>query len=145
MATADADARTLAQAMVGRHVSLRREALALGLVDEPSATSAETGARASTTGPPTLRISDAVASAHGRAVLDGLSLDVHAGEIVGVAGVDGNGQAELGEVLGSLLTLDAGRVEVSGVAVPTGRAGAMGDAGIGFIPRTATTPAACSG
>ncbi len=134
MATADADARTLAQAMVGRPVSLRREALALGLVDEPVATTAEAGATAWTTRAPVLRISDAVASVNGRAVLDHLSLDVHAGEIVGVAGVEGNGQAELADVLGSLLTLDAGTVEVSGVAVPTGRAGAMGDAGIGLIP-----------
>ena len=121
MTTRDADARTLAQAMVGRPVSLRHEALALGLVEEPlGATSTPTRRRSerATTGPPALRISDAVASVHGRAVLDHLSLDVHAGEIVGVAGVEGNGQAELADVLGSLLTLDEGTVEVRGTAVP---------------------------
>ena len=56
------------------------------------------------------------------------------GEIVGVAGVEGNGQAELADVLGSLLALDAGSVEVDGSTVPTGRAGEMGEAGIGLIP-----------
>ena len=132
LATSDADAPTLAQAMVGRPVSLRHEALALGLVGEVEmATSAP---RVSAIGPPVLRINDAVVVRHGRAVLDHLSLDVHGGELVGVAGVEGNGQTELADVLGSLLPLDAGSVEVGGRAVPTGRAGKMGEAGIGLIP-----------
>jgi ABC-type uncharacterized transport system ATPase subunit len=85
-------------------------------------------------GPPALRISNAVAFVQDRAVLDHLSLDVYAGEIVGVAGVEGNGQAELADVLGSLLTLDEGSVEVHGTVVPVGHAGQMGEAGIGLIP-----------
>jgi simple sugar transport system ATP-binding protein len=133
MATRDADARTLAQAMVGRPVSLRNEALALGIVEEPASAAAPVTAPA-VAAAPTLRITDAVATLYGRRVLDGLSLEVHAGEIVGVAGVEGNGQAELADVLGSLLELDEGTVEVDGVAVPTGRAGAMAVAGIGLIP-----------
>ena len=59
---------------------------------------------------------------------------MHAGEIVGVAGVEGNGQRALGDVLSSLLRLDAGRVEVDGKEVPTGQAGAMADAGVAIIP-----------
>jgi general nucleoside transport system ATP-binding protein len=132
LTTGEADARTLAQAMVGRPVSLRQEALALGLLEQPVAETPAESAMA--TGPPALRIADAVAFVHGRAVLDHLSLDVHAGEIVGVAGVEGNGQAELADVLGSLLSLDEGRIEVDGTAVPTGRAGRMGEAGIGLVP-----------
>jgi simple sugar transport system ATP-binding protein len=132
MATAAADARTLAQAMVGRPVSLRHEALALGLVEGAPADAA--AVETSPALPPALRIIDAVATLRGRTVLDHLSLDVAPGEIVGVAGVEGNGQAELADVLGSLLTLDAGRVEVNGTAVSTGRAGAMAEAGIGLIP-----------
>ena len=134
MATRDADARTLAQAMVGRPVSLRHEALALGLVDEPLGATATAAPSVAASGPPALRISNAVALANGRPVLDHLSLDVYAGEIVGVAGVEGNGQAELADVLGSLLTLDEGSVEVHGTAIPTGHAGQMGGAGIGLIP-----------
>jgi simple sugar transport system ATP-binding protein len=135
MATHDADARTLAQAMVGRPVSLRNEAIALGIVELPAPeaeTAAATVAAVATT--PALRIADAVTTLHGRRVLDGLSLDVRASEIVGVAGVEGNGQSELADVLGSLLVLDEGRIEVGGVEVATGRAGAMAGAGIGLIP-----------
>jgi ABC-type uncharacterized transport system ATPase subunit len=44
----------------------------------------------------------------GRAALHGASLEVHAGEIVGIAGVDGNGQRELAEVLTGLRPLEGG-------------------------------------
>ena len=132
LATRDADAPTLAQAMVGRPVSLRHEALALGLVGEAEAPTSADDLSADRS--PALRVTDAVVARHGRAVLDHLSLDVYAGEVVGVAGVEGNGQAEIADVLASLLPLDAGSVEVDGRAVPTGRAGKMGDAGIGLIP-----------
>ena len=56
------------------------------------------------------------------------------GEIVGVAGVEGNGQRVLGDVLSSLRALDAGRIEVDGTSVVTGRAGAMAGAGVAVIP-----------
>ncbi len=56
---------------------------------------------------PVLRIADAsVTGRDGRVLLDGLDLEVHAGEIVGVAGVEGNGQRTLGDVLSSLCPLD---------------------------------------
>ncbi len=45
----------------------------------------------------------------GRAALNGVTLDVHAGEIVGIAGVDGNGQRELAEVLTGLRPLEDGQ------------------------------------
>jgi ABC-type uncharacterized transport system ATPase subunit len=44
----------------------------------------------------------------------GLSLTVHAGEIVGLAGVDGNGQSELAEVLSGLRRPTAGAMRVGG-------------------------------
>jgi general nucleoside transport system ATP-binding protein len=44
----------------------------------------------------------------GRAALTGVTLEVRAGEIVGIAGVDGNGQRELAEVLTGLLPLESG-------------------------------------
>jgi simple sugar transport system ATP-binding protein len=67
-------------------------------------------------------------------LLDELTLEVHAGEIVGVAGVEGNGQRAIGEVLSSLARVQGGRVLVDGREVPTGRAGAMAAAGVGVIP-----------
>ncbi|WP_073559469.1 ABC transporter ATP-binding protein [Archangium sp. Cb G35] len=44
----------------------------------------------------------------GRPALQGISLEVHAGEIIGIAGVDGNGQRELAEVLTGLRSLEGG-------------------------------------
>ena len=59
---------------------------------------------------------------------------MYPGEIVGVAGVEGNGQRALGDLLSSLLTLSSGTVTVDDTEVPTGRSGAMAKAGIGAIP-----------
>jgi len=67
-------------------------------------------------------------------VLDGLNLDVRRGEIVGLAGTEGNGQKALGDVLSSLMEVTSGTVSVDGVHVQTGRAGAMAAAGVGVIP-----------
>ena len=55
-----------------------------------------------------------VASARGEPRLAGLSFDVRAGEILGVAGVAGNGQAELGQVLTGLRDADGGSVRLDG-------------------------------
>jgi simple sugar transport system ATP-binding protein len=50
----------------------------------------------------------------GVATLRGLNLDVHAGEIVGIAGVAGNGQEELAECVAGLRKADAGKIELAG-------------------------------
>ncbi len=52
----------------------------------------------------------------GRA-LRGLTLKVHAGEIVGVAGVEGNGQRELTRLIAGLEHADSGRVDVAAASV----------------------------
>ncbi len=149
----DADAPTLARAMVGREVSLRSERAALGIrslddtaVDEPDTATGDTGESTDSdtssiapeiapTTQPVLRIDNAVAhDADGVIALDEFSLEMHPGEIVGVAGVEGNGQRALGDVLSSLLVLSSGTVTVDGTPVPTGRSGAMARAGIGVIP-----------
>jgi general nucleoside transport system ATP-binding protein len=138
--TAETTAKQLAKEMVGRDVSLRTEAAALGLI-EVAASEAVTDVIEGVDGAapietrPVLRITEAVATAlDGRRLLDGLTLDVRPGEILGLAGVEGNGQAALGELMSSLLDLDSGRVEVDGSAVATGRPGAMMRAGVGVIP-----------
>lgn len=46
--------------------------------------------------------------------LKGVSIEIRAGEVLGVAGVDGNGQAELANVIAGLLAPDAGRVIIDG-------------------------------
>lgn len=137
MVTAKADAPTLARAMVGRDVVLRSGNSGSGqhqtaLPGEPTLESTNTARSAAT---PTLAIKQANAKGpQGVAVLDGLSLEVHAGEIVGIAGVEGNGQRELGDLLSSLVTLTSGEVAVDGTSISTRAPGAMAAAGIGVIP-----------
>lgn len=138
MATADADAPSLARAMVGRDVALREAGAALGLVGVESAGSgaavAGGDAAAEPSTPPMLSIREARAiGQQGEVLLDGLSLDVYGGEIVGIAGVEGNGQRALGDLLSSLIPLESGAVVVGGATVSTAP-GAMAQAGIGVIP-----------
>lgn len=143
--TGDYDDRSLAREMVGREVALREVAL-LGadpdhlpggplsaVPDEAGAESPDRPARHD--GVPALRIQGLVVEGDdGRKLLDGFDLDVWPGEIVGLAGVEGNGQAALGDVCSSLLHVTAGTLEVDGLAVRPGRHGAMAAAGIGVIP-----------
>jgi ABC-type uncharacterized transport system ATPase subunit len=70
----------------------------------------------------------------GRVLLDDLSIAVRRGEIVGLAGVEGNGQRALADVLSSVIPLDDGEVLVAGARVVTDRPGALGAAGVGVIP-----------
>jgi general nucleoside transport system ATP-binding protein len=139
IATRDADAHGLARAMVGREVSLRSESAALGAIRVAAESARDIDA--APVSPPAddravvLRITDArLRGSDGRATLDGLSIEVRAGEIVGVAGVEGNGQRELGDLLSSLAHLDGGTVEVAGRMVDTRRPGAMTAAGVGAVP-----------
>ncbi len=69
-----------------------------------------------------------------------LSLSVHSGEIVGIAGVAGNGQRELAEVICGLRPLTGGAVEVNGKPVSRGEPLTMIEAGIAYVPedRSAT-------
>ena len=50
-------------------------------------------------------------------ILKGLNLQVHAGEIVGIAGIDGNGQTELVEILTGLRKGTEGEVTVNGISI----------------------------
>lgn len=135
MATADADAPRLARAMVGRDVSLRSEAAALGLVENVIKTHEDDTIDDHQAEAAVLVLRDVVVgSSAGPPSLDGLSLTVRAGEIVGVAGVEGNGQAALVEVLSSLVAIDSGSIEVDGVMVSAGGAGTMARAGVAIIP-----------
>jgi ABC-type uncharacterized transport system ATPase subunit len=71
-------------------------------------------------------------AARGR--LQPLDLQVRAGEVVGVAGVDGNGQAELEELLAGMARPDRGRVTVDGEPVPVGTPRARVARGVAYVP-----------
>ncbi len=145
--TAEADAHRLAKAMVGREVLLQADMAAVGLLDEeaaraaseaPARTAPTAGTAPSASVPaqpaPALRLVGVSARGpDGRLVLDELSIEVAAGEIVGIAGVDGNGQAAIGEVMSGILSVEAGTIEVAGREVAP-RAASLMRAGVAVIP-----------
>jgi ABC-type uncharacterized transport system ATPase subunit len=108
---------SLARAMVGREVLLR--------VEKPPAQPGE-------------RLLDVkelrVLDDRGIEKVRDLSLSVHAGEIVGIAGVDGNGQTELIDAIAGLRKVESGSVEVAGRPLANASAREMFDAGLGHIP-----------
>jgi general nucleoside transport system ATP-binding protein len=64
----------------------------------------------------------------------GVSLEVRAGEIVGIAGIDGNGQTELIDAMTGLYPVESGSVRVAGRDVTTDTAHGHLEAGLGHIP-----------
>ena len=108
---------SLARAMVGREVLLR--------VEKPPAE----------VGDVLLEVEDLhVTDDRGIEKVRGVSFQVRAGEIVGIAGVDGNGQTELIEALTGLRRADQGVIRVGGRRLDHASARATLDAGLGHIP-----------
>lgn len=68
-----------------------------------------------------------------RALCD-LSLSIHAGEILGIAGVAGNGQRELAEIIAGLRTVLSGSFKINGKDVTNYSPGKMIEAGVALIP-----------
>ncbi|MGP4015521.1 ABC transporter ATP-binding protein [Saccharopolyspora sp. 5N708] len=81
-----------------------------------------------------LSVSGLSASEQDRTVLADIDLTVHEGEVVGIAGVEGNGQTELVEAIMGMRPVDAGRIvlgERDLTGLPTL---ARREAGIGYVP-----------
>lgn len=114
---AEADKPLLARMMVGREVVFRltKKACAPG---EAALTVEDLDAR----------------SDRGTPALKGISFALCRGEILGVAGVAGNGQRELVEVLTGLRRADRGRVRVLGEDMTRAGARKLSDAGVAHIP-----------
>lgn len=70
----------------------------------------------------------------GREALHDVSLTVARGEILGIAGVAGNGQRELAEAISGMRSLTTGRIHVAGEQVQSGRARSAIAKGIAHIP-----------
>lgn len=66
--------------------------------------------------------------------LDGVSFELRAGEILGVAGVDGNGQLELAETLAGLRRASAGRIVLDGRDITQAPVAARVRAGLAYMP-----------
>jgi simple sugar transport system ATP-binding protein len=114
---AGATEQGLASLMVGRDVLLR--------VDKKQAAPGE----------PLLEVEDLhVLDDRELPAVRGVSFQVRGGEIVGIAGVDGNGQTELIEALTGLRTAQSGRFSVAGRELTRAGTHTILDAGVGHIP-----------
>jgi simple sugar transport system ATP-binding protein len=88
-----------------------------------------------TPGPPLLEVAGVtVRGAGGRPLVDGATFSVRAGEIVGVAGVAGNGQTELVEALTGARAADEGTVCVNGIELTARPVDRHRGAGLAHIP-----------
>lgn len=67
-------------------------------------------------------------------ILDGLSLQVHRGEIVGIAGVSGNGQSELIQCITGLRKTNGGSIKIAGKDVTNQSVAQIREAGCACIP-----------
>lgn len=67
-------------------------------------------------------------------LLDNVSFAVHHGEIVGIAGVSGNGQSELLQVISGLRPVQAGKIHLAGADVTNKSVESIRQAGLAHIP-----------
>ncbi|MET8753406.1 ABC transporter ATP-binding protein [Streptomyces sp. NPDC004667] len=70
----------------------------------------------------------------GRLLLDGIGFTIHKGEILGIAGVEGNGQTELIEALMGMISPDAGVITLDGADITKMPVRKRREGGIGYIP-----------
>lgn len=107
----------LAELMVGRSVSFVTEKIAAHPKDV------------------VLEIKDLnVKESRGSLKVKGLSLDVRAGEIVGLAGIDGNGQTELIKAITGLMKVDSGTVKLHGKDITNQRPRKITEQSVGHVP-----------
>jgi ABC-type uncharacterized transport system ATPase subunit len=115
--TAETDERELARLMVGRDVLLRVEKTEM----KP--------------GEPRLAAEDLVVLSNtGARAVDEVSLEVRSGEILGIAGVDGNGQTELADALAGVRHVESGRVYLDGDDVTALGADDLQERGLAYVP-----------
>ena len=115
--TSETDEGSLARRMVGRDVLLRVEKKQVE------------------TGEPRLVAEDLVVRSNaGNVAVENVSLTVRAGEILAVAGVDGNGQTELAEALAGTRPVESGEVYLDGEDVTKLGAEARQGRGLAYVP-----------
>ncbi|WP_153456708.1 ABC transporter ATP-binding protein [Streptomyces smaragdinus] len=72
--------------------------------------------------------------AAGRKLLDDISFTIHKGEVLGIAGVEGNGQTELIDAIIGMHTPDSGTIRLDGTDVSSWPVRRRREAGLGYIP-----------
>ncbi|OCA85415.1 heme ABC transporter ATP-binding protein [Bacillus sp. FJAT-27225] len=114
---AEASEASLAEMMVGRRVSFA--------VDKAESKPGET----------VLKVNDLSVNSNRKVLgLKNFSLEVRAGEIVGIAGVEGNGQTELVEAITGLRKAESGKIELLGKDITNVPIRERIESGIGHIP-----------
>nr|WP_179580958.1 ABC transporter ATP-binding protein [Leifsonia psychrotolerans] len=117
LVTAESSAAEITRHMVGRDVDL------------------STAPAANPPGEAILTVRGVTVPGNGnRLAVDNVDLTVHKGEIVGIAGVAGNGQSELAEAIVGMRRTTGGTVTVGSDDVSSGGVRARRDAGISYIP-----------
>lgn len=107
----------LANRMVGREVVFKTEK------------------KPATPGEDVLEIKDLVVKeSRGVEIVRGLNLSVRAGEIVGIAGVDGNGQSELLAAISGLTKVASGSIKLNNKSIENKKPRKITEAGLGHIP-----------
>lgn len=76
-----------------------------------------------------------VKDGRGIKAVDGLNLDIRAGEIVGIAGIDGNGQTELIEAITGLRKADSGEIFLNNKSIKNLKPRKVTESGVGHIPQ----------
>ena len=107
----------LADMMVGRSVSFK------------------TYKQAANVGEVVLSIKDLVVKeSRGLEAVKNLSLEVHRGEVLGIAGIDGNGQSELIQALTGLRKIESGTITINGKDATNNKPREITEIGVGHVP-----------
>ena len=133
---ADTELAGLMMGVAGTPPTADREATAaaVGVAGAGPEASPQTGrAAGQAAGVPVLRTSDLSLTKDGRPVLDGVTLEVHAGEILGIAGISGNGQTDLVRVLCGTDAASHGSIAVDGVDITSASIADRLRAGLGRL------------
>lgn len=114
---ADADDEQLAEIMVGHHVNFK--------LDKPDID----------LGKEVLQVKDLhVKEDRGTEAVKGLSFTIHGGEVLGLAGIDGNGQDELVEAITGLRHVESGSVMINGQDLTNKPVREITESGVAHIP-----------
>jgi general nucleoside transport system ATP-binding protein len=134
LTTRETTPEAIATAMVGRAVRLDASGMPAGSAT-PAASADPASPVHAYTDKPRLQLTNiTVAGTRSRTAVDSLSLAIAPGEILGIAGVEGNGQTELIEAIAGLRPLVSGSITVDGTDVTTFPIGKRLAHGITHIP-----------
>ncbi len=93
---------------------------------------------------PVLTLEGVALVVEGRELLHDIGFTIHKGEVLGIAGVEGNGQAELVETIMGIRTASAGRILFEGGDITGWGTRERREAGIGYIPEDRSRHGLCS-